>query len=227
MSTQAASQNGAFRKTETGNLLNIHSNLREKKIYEAHYTLELLQLQQAFDSLKMELENSVEHIENLTLQNQTASDERDHLTVLSSSQKETIEILVAQISDLKVSIIKDADDKFSQLMGQLEQERATVSEVKTALCAAETNNHSLTNDCQKLSQLCADNNETIRSLQTVIQDLRVQLKSKDNAIEDTQQNLDDKMREIVSLVNAVDSLKSELSSVKEEKKTLVVSRYKY
>ena len=112
-------------------------------------------------------------------------------------------------------------------MGQLEQERATVSEVKTALCAAETNNHSLANDCQKLSQLCADNNETIRSLQTVIQDLRVQLKSKDNAIEDTQQNLDDKMREIVSLVNAVDSLKSELSSVKEEKKTLVVSRYKY
>ena len=101
MSTQAASQNGAFRKTETGILPNIHSNLRGKKIYESHYILELLQLQQDFDSLKMELENSVEHIENLTLQNQTASDERDHLTVLSSSQKETIEILVAQISDLK------------------------------------------------------------------------------------------------------------------------------
>lgn len=192
-----------------------------------HCTLELLQLQQAFDSLKMELENSADHIENLTLQNQTASDERDHLIVLSSSQKETIQSLEAQISNLRDNTIKDADTKFSQLMGQLEQERGLTYEVKTALSAAENSNHSLTNECQKLSQLCADNNEMIRSLQTVIQDLRVQLKSKDTAIEDAQQNLDDKMREIVSLVSAVDTLKNELSSVKEEKKSLVVSNYKY
>ena len=170
----------------------------------------------------MELENSVEHIENLSLQNQTASEEREHLMSLNISQGETIHSLEAQIVDLKENTLRDADARYAQLMGQLEQERLMFSELKSSLSTAEQSKSTLGIECQKLTQLVSENNETIRSLQGVVQEVRTQLKSKDSSLEDMQRNLDDKMREIVSLVNSIDSLRDELSSVKEEKKTLVV-----